>query len=126
MEKYIGLIWFFIVYMLVGIFGFVMGGNFVVIGIVSMGVLGLLFGIIVFIFLDLLYSWKDRVNFIKDLMYFFIDIIIFFVLGFLFGLDNFSYIGGFLMGLVLGICIFYLFNLLRRRIGELEVFYVNS
>lgn len=126
MEKHIGSIRFFIVYMSAGIFGFVMGGNFAATGIASTGASGSLFGIIALTFLDLLYSWKDRVNPTKDLMYLFIDIIISFVLGLLPGLDNFSHIGGFLMGLALGICILHSPNSLRRRIGESEVPYANS
>ncbi|KAK4171027.1 rhomboid family-domain-containing protein [Triangularia setosa] len=126
MEKSIGSIRFFIVYMSAGIFGFVMGGNFAATGIASTGASGSLFGIIALTFLDLLYSWKDRVNPTKDLMYLFIDIIISLVLGLLPGLDNFSHIGGFLMGLALGICILHSPNSLRRRIGESEVPYANS
>ncbi|KAK4679273.1 hypothetical protein QC764_202730 [Podospora pseudoanserina] len=126
MEKHIGSIRFFIVYMSAGIFGFVMGGNFAATGIASTGASGSLFGIIALTFLDLLYSWKDRVNPTKDLMYLFIDIIISFVLGLLPGLDNFSHIGGFLMGLALGICILHSPNSLRRRIGESDVPYANS
>ncbi|KAK0670854.1 rhomboid family-domain-containing protein [Cercophora samala] len=126
MEKSIGSIRFFIVYMSAGIFGFVMGGNFAATGIASTGASGSLFGIIALTFLDLLYSWKDRVNPTKDLMYLFIDILISLVLGLLPGLDNFSHIGGFLMGLALGICILHSPNSLRRRIGESDVPYANS
>ncbi|KAK0735578.1 hypothetical protein B0T21DRAFT_290038 [Apiosordaria backusii] len=126
MEKSIGSIRFFIVYMSAGIFGFVMGGNFAATGIASTGASGSLFGIIALTFLDLLYSWKDRVNPTKDLMYLFIDIIISLVLGLLPGLDNFSHIGGFLMGLALGVCILHSPNSLRRRIGESDVPYANS
>jgi len=46
------------------------------------------------------------------------DIVISFVLGLLPGLDNFSHIGGFLMGIVLGICILHSPSSLRKRIGE--------
>jgi hypothetical protein len=42
------------------------------------------------------------------------------VLGLLPGLDNFSHIGGFLMGLVLGVCILHSPSALRRRINQDE------
>ena len=118
MEKSIGSIRFFLVYISAGIFGFVMGGNFAATGISSTGASGSLFGVIALTLLDLLYSWKDRVSPVKDLLLIFLDIVISFVLGLLPGLDNFSHIGGFLMGLALGICLLHSPNSLRRRIGE--------
>ena len=47
-----------------------------------------------------------------------LDVVISFILGLLPGLDNFSHIGGFLMGLVLGICLLHSPNALRQRIGQ--------
>jgi membrane associated rhomboid family serine protease len=118
MEKAIGSIRFFLVYMSAGIFGFVMGGNFAGTAISSTGASGSLFGVIALTLLDLFYSWKDRARPVRDLMFILLDIIISFVLGLLPGLDNFSHIGGFLMGLALGISILHSPNSLRRRIGE--------
>jgi membrane associated rhomboid family serine protease len=118
LEKSIGSIRFFLVYVSSGIFGFVMGGNFAAVGISSTGASGALFGIIALTLLDLLYSWKDRKSPVKDLMFILLDVIISFVLGLLPGLDNFSHIGGFLMGLALGISILHSPNALRRRIGD--------
>ncbi|KAL8298864.1 hypothetical protein RB597_007474 [Gaeumannomyces tritici] len=117
MEMSIGTLRFFLVYMSAGIFGFVMGGNFAATGIASTGASGSLFGIIALTLLDLLYSWKDRKNPTKDLLFIFLDVAISFVLGLLPGLDNFSHIGGFLMGLALGVCLLHSPNSLRRRIG---------
>ena len=117
MEMAIGSIRFFLVYMSAGIFGFVMGGNYAATGIASTGASGSLFGIIALTLLDLLYSWKDRRNPVKDLMFIMLDVVISFVLGLLPGLDNFSHIGGFLMGICLGICVLHSPNSLRRRIG---------
>lgn len=104
-EKLIGSIRFGIVYFAAGIFGFVLGGNFAANGIASCGCSGSLFGILAITLLDLLYNWKDRKSPIKDLLFIVVDIVIAFVLGLLPGLDNFSHIGGFLMGLVLGVCL---------------------
>ena len=47
------------------------------------------------------------------------------VLGLLPGLDNFSHIGGFLMGLVAGICLLHSPAILRQRIGETSMPYRN-
>ncbi len=118
MEKLIGSIRFFLVYVSAGIFGFVMGGNYAATGISSTGASGSLFGIIALTLLDLLYSWRDRRSPVKDLMFILLDVLISLVLGLLPGLDNFSHIGGFLMGLALGISVLHSPNALRRRIGE--------
>lgn len=118
MEKAIGSLRFILVYLPAGIFGFIMGGNFAPPGIASTGASGSLFGIIALTLLDLLYSWKERKSPIKDLLFIFADIIISFVLGLLPGLDNFSHIGGFLMGLALGITVLHSPNALRLKIGE--------
>ena len=118
MEKEIGSLRFLLVYLSSGIFGFVMGGNFAPNGIASTGCSGSLFGIIAVMLLDLLYTWKDRKSPGKELAFIILDIVISFVLGLLPGLDNFSHIGGFLMGLVLGICILHSPNILRERVGS--------
>lgn len=104
-EKLIGSVRFAVVYFAAGIFGFVLGGNFAANGIASCGCSGSLFGILAITLLDLLYTWKQRPGPIKDLLFIVVDVLIAFVLGLLPGLDNFSHIGGFLMGLVLGVCI---------------------
>ena len=118
MEKEIGSLRFLLVYLSSGIFGFVMGGNFAPNGIASTGCSGSLFGIIAVMLLDLLYTWKERKSPGKELAFIILDIVISFVLGLLPGLDNFSHIGGFLMGLVLGICILHSPSILRERVGS--------
>ncbi|OQU94597.1 hypothetical protein CLAIMM_00931 [Cladophialophora immunda] len=118
MEKAIGSIRFAIVYFSSGIFGFVLGGNFAATAIASTGASGCLFGILALVLLDLIYGWNERRHPVKDLMWIMVDIIISFVLGLLPGLDNFSHIGGFLMGLAAGICLLHSPNVLRQRIGE--------
>ncbi|KAG9255347.1 uncharacterized protein F5Z01DRAFT_722093 [Emericellopsis atlantica] len=118
MEQVIGSIRFFLVYVSSGIFGFVMGGNFAPPAIASTGASGSIFGILALNLLDLLYSWSDRKSPVKDLLFIIADMIISFVLGLLPGLDNFSHIGGFLMGLALGISVLHSPNALRLRIGQ--------
>jgi len=119
-EQQIGSLRFFLVYFSSGIFGFVLGGNFAATGISSTGASGALFGILALTLLDLLYTWNDRTSPWKDLAFIMLDVVISFVLGLLPGLDNFSHIGGFFMGLVLGICILHSPNALRKRINQDE------
>lgn len=117
-EKLIGSVRFAIVYFAAGIFGFVLGGNFAANGIASCGCSGSLFGILAITLLDLLYTWNERVGPIKDLLFIILDICIAFVLGLLPGLDNFSHIGGFLMGLVLGVCVLRSPSAVARRTSD--------
>ncbi|KAI4153446.1 MAG: hypothetical protein L6R39_001563 [Caloplaca ligustica] len=117
MEREIGSLRFLLVYLSSGVFGFVLGGNFAPKGIASTGASGSLFGIIALMLLDLLYHWGERKSPWVDLAWIIFEIAISFVLGLLPGLDNFSHIGGFLMGLVLGICILHSPDVLRRRVG---------
>jgi membrane associated rhomboid family serine protease len=123
MELAIGSLRFALVYFSSGIFGFVLGGNFAATAIASTGASGCLFGILALTLLDLIYCWKERPSPVKDLMWILGDVLVSFVLGLLPGLDNFSHIGGFLMGLVLGICILHSPNPLRQRIGLAPVPY---
>ena len=118
MEKAIGTVRFAIVYFSSGIFGFVLGGNFAAPAIASTGASGCLFGILALVFLDIFYTWEQRQSPGKDLTWLMFDIIVSFVLGLLPGLDNFSHIGGFLMGIVLGICILHSPASMRKRTGE--------
>ncbi|KAF2029241.1 rhomboid-domain-containing protein [Setomelanomma holmii] len=120
MEKEIGPLRFTIVYFSAGIFGFVLGGNYAADGITSVGASGALFGILALTLLDLCYNWGTRRSPVKDLLFLLLDIAIAFVLGLLPGLDNFSHIGGFLMGIALGICLLHSPQSLRQRIGHDE------
>ncbi|KAH6625327.1 rhomboid family-domain-containing protein [Boeremia exigua] len=120
MEKEIGPLRFALVYFSAGIFGFVLGGNYAADGITSVGASGSLFGILALTLLDLFYNWSSRRSPVKDLLFLLLDIAIAFVLGLLPGLDNFSHIGGFLMGIVLGICLLHSPQALRQRTGEDE------
>ncbi|KAL8728935.1 MAG: hypothetical protein Q9181_005167 [Wetmoreana brouardii] len=117
MERDIGSLRFLLVYLSSGIFGFVLGGNFAPKGIASTGASGSLFGIIALLLLDLFYHWGERKSPWIDLAWIIFEIGVSFVLGLLPGLDNFSHIGGFLMGLVLGICLLHSPEVLRRRVG---------
>ncbi|KZF26552.1 rhomboid-domain-containing protein [Xylona heveae TC161] len=118
MELSIGSLRFALVYFSSGIFGFVLGGNYAATGIASTGASGCLFGILALNILELLYTWKTRRSPGVELIWILVEVVISFVLGLLPGLDNFSHIGGFLMGLVLGICLLRSPDSLRQRTGQ--------
>ncbi|RAH49872.1 rhomboid family membrane protein [Aspergillus brunneoviolaceus CBS 621.78] len=117
MEKMIGWWRYALVYLASGIWGFVLGGNYAAQGQASCGCSGALFGILALDLLDLLYSWQDRQSPWVELIIMVLGIGVSFVLGLLPGLDNFSHIGGFTMGLALGLCLLRSPNVLRERIG---------
>lgn len=102
LERNIGIVRFFIVYFASGIGGFLLGGNFTPDGITSTGASGSLFGVIALDLLDLLFNWQLYMNPIRNLLLHIAEIIVSFVIGLLPGLDNFSHIGGFAMGLLTG------------------------
>ena len=114
-ERKIGLFRTALIYFLSGIFGFIFGGNFSVEGLIRIGCSGSLFSMIALSLLDLLYNWKIIEHPKRQLIIHLIDIILNFLLGLLPGIDNFSHVGGFSMGLLLGLTILGSPMNLRRR-----------
>lgn len=104
-EKKIGVIRVVIIYFISGIFGFVLGGNFGANGIPRVGCSGSIFAIFAISFLDLFYNWKKMKNPKVMLIIYIITLVFNLVLGLLPGIDNFSHLGGFVMGLLLGLAI---------------------
>lgn len=124
-EKLIGSIRFAIVYFASGIFGFVLGANFAGKAVASTGASGALFGILAINLLDLLYHWNERPRPMQELMWLLAEIVFSFLLGLLPGLDNFSHIGGFCMGIALGVCLLHSPAPLRRSTGGNSMPYRN-
>ncbi|KAL7269395.1 hypothetical protein RUND412_007952 [Rhizina undulata] len=120
MEREIGTMRFAVVYAMAGVFGNVFGGNFAPVGMASTGASGALFGVIALVLLDLIWTWKERPKPKKDLAFIMIDIIVTFALGLLPGLDNFCHIGGFLVGLTLGLTVLHSPPSIRARIGSAD------
>lgn len=116
LEKGIGHIRFFIIYFAAGIGGFIFGGNFTPDGIASTGASGSLFGIIALDLLDLLFNWQLYQHPKRALLMHGVEIVISFAIGLLPGLDNFSHIGGFVIGLLLGTALLRSPLPIRRRV----------
>jgi membrane associated rhomboid family serine protease len=116
-ELLVGTIRFVLIYFCAGIFANVFSGNFAPNGQPSTGASGALFAIIAMMLLDLLYTWKSRKSPVKELLFIMLDIVIAFVIGLLPFVDNFAHIGGFLVGIMLGISLMRSPDTLRERIG---------
>ncbi|KAG2735029.1 hypothetical protein G9P44_001243 [Scheffersomyces stipitis] len=105
-ERHIGVLKYAIIYLSSGIAGFLLGANFTPQGIASTGASGALFGIVATNILLFIYCGRKNTNLYGTRHYvLFIcimvgEIIISLVLGLLPGLDNFSHIGGFAMGVL--------------------------
>ncbi|EPS32822.1 putative rhomboid protein [Penicillium oxalicum] len=117
MERMIGMWRFALTYFASGIFGYVFGGNYAAPLQPSTGCSGALFGILALFLLDLLYDWPRRESPWVELIIMVLGVAVSFVLGLLPGLDNFSHIGGFIMGLAMGLSLLRSPNALRERIG---------
>lgn len=115
-EMDIGAHIFVPIYFASGIGGFLFGGNFAGLGVSSMGASGAIFGIISLTLLEHLYHWNQIVKPGKGLTVLLVDMVISFVLGLLPGVDNFSHIGGFIVGLLLGIAFLRSPDTLDRRL----------
>lgn len=101
-ERSVGSLAFFLVYMASGIFGFVVGGTFGASGTSSTGASGALFGVMALALLDLLYP-REKPRSHRQIAWIVLAIMISFLIGLLPGIDNFSHIGGFAMALPLGL-----------------------
>lgn len=125
MERMIGVWRYTLTYLASGIFGFVFGGNYAAQLEPSDGCSGALFGILALYLLDLLYDWPQRQSPWLELAIMIFGVAISFVLGLLPGLDNFAHIGGFIMGLAIGLTLMRSPNALRERIGLAREPYVS-
>ncbi|KAJ5433443.1 rhomboid protein [Penicillium daleae] len=124
MERMIGMWRYTLTYFASGIFGYVFGGNYASQLQPSTGCSGCLFGIMALFLLDLLYDWPQRESPWVELIIMVVGVAVSFVLGLLPGLDNFSHIGGFIMGLAMGLSLLRSPNALRERIGLVRQPYV--
>lgn len=101
-EKLIGTIAYAIVFMAGGIGGNLLGGNFGLIGQPALGASGAVYTCISFEMIDLIYNWKYEIKPKTRLTVSIIFAVLGLALGLLPGLDNFSHIGGFCVGILGG------------------------
>ncbi|THH09466.1 hypothetical protein EW145_g1984 [Phellinidium pouzarii] len=106
LEREMGSVGFFLVYFCAGIFGNVLGGNFALVGVPSVGASGAIFGTVAVSWVDLLAHWKYQYRPKAKLIAMTIELILGIAMGFIPYVDNFAHLGGFLMGLLVG-TIFY-------------------
>ncbi|KAI8376700.1 rhomboid family-domain-containing protein [Choanephora cucurbitarum] len=105
LERSLGTPRYVALYMASGIGGFVLSAMLSQNMTVSTGCSGALFGLIGYMFIDILVHWRVLIHPWQDLFGLFISTLISLVLGLLPGLDNFAHIGGFAVGFFLGIVI---------------------
>ncbi|KAI9486515.1 MAG: rhomboid family-domain-containing protein [Benjaminiella poitrasii] len=105
LERALGTLRYMVLYMASGIWGFVLSAMFSPNLTASTGCSGALFGLIGYMFIDILVNWKFLPHPVRDLIGLLISTIISLVLGLLPGLDNFAHIGGFVVGIFMGMLI---------------------
>lgn len=93
LERALGTPRYVILYMASGIYGFVLSAMLSQNLSASTGCSGALFGLIGYMFIDVLVNWKVLPHPVRDLMSLLVSTIISLVLGLLPGLDNFAHIG---------------------------------
>ncbi|GAA6035058.1 hypothetical protein JCM8097_002165 [Rhodosporidiobolus ruineniae] len=105
-ERMMGTPRFLVLYLASGIFGFVLGANFALVGQPSVGASGAIFGTHAALLVDLLAHWKIEYRPGRKLIYLLIEIVIGLAMGLIPGVDNFAHIGGFLVGLLTAVVLF--------------------
>ncbi|KAI8452865.1 rhomboid family-domain-containing protein [Phakopsora pachyrhizi] len=105
-ERQMGSIRFLMLYIPSGVFGFILGGNFSLVGQPSVGASGAIFSTYAAILVDLIAHWSIEHRAGRKLVFLLLEIVSGLLLGLIPGIDNFSHIGGFSMGLLLSIILF--------------------
>ncbi|GAA5857319.1 hypothetical protein JCM8547_002218 [Rhodosporidiobolus lusitaniae] len=114
-ERMMGTPRFLVLYLAAGIFGFILGANFALVGQPSVGASGAIFGTHAALLVDLLAHWKIEYRPKRKLVYLIIEIIIGLGLGWVPGIDNFAHLGGFLVGLLTATVLFPIIHPTRRH-----------
>ncbi|KZV77506.1 rhomboid-domain-containing protein [Peniophora sp. CONT] len=105
-EKEMGSAGFFLLYFAAGIFGNILGGNFSLVGVPSVGASGAIFGTVGVAWIDLLAHWKIVYQPGRRLVFLVIELVLGVAVGFIPYVDNFAHLGGLLMGLMFGMMLY--------------------
>ncbi|THH11749.1 hypothetical protein EW146_g7942 [Bondarzewia mesenterica] len=117
-EREMGSGGFFILYFAAGIFGNVLGGNFSLVGVPSLGASGAIFGTIAVTWVDLFAHWKYHYRPVRRLIFMTIELVIGVAMGYIPYIDNFvpeAHLGGFAMGLLVGTTFYPVISTTRRH-----------
>jgi membrane associated rhomboid family serine protease len=114
-EREMGSVGFIITYFAAGIFGNVLGGNFALVGIPSVGASGAIFGTAAVAWVDLMAHWKYQYRPVRKLVFMTIELLIGIAIGYIPYVDNFAHIGGFVMGLLVGTVLYPVISVSRRH-----------
>ncbi|TDL28516.1 rhomboid-domain-containing protein [Rickenella mellea] len=114
-EREMGSGGFLITYFAAGIFGNVLGGNFALVGIPSVGASGAIFGTVAVSWVDLFAHWRYQYRPVVKLVIMSVELVIGVALGYIPYVDNFVHLGGFLMGLLVGTTFYPVISVTRRH-----------
>ncbi|KAI0053335.1 rhomboid-domain-containing protein [Auriscalpium vulgare] len=114
-EKEMGTGGFFLLYFSAGIFGNVLGGNFSLVGVPSVGASGAIFGTVAVAWVDLFAHWRLLYRPGKRLAFMIVELVIGVAIGYIPYVDNFAHIGGFVMGLLVGTTFYPVISPSRRH-----------
>ncbi|PPQ78062.1 hypothetical protein CVT26_015501 [Gymnopilus dilepis] len=109
-EREMGSGGFLITYFAAGIFGNVLGGNFSLVGVPSIGASGAIFGTVAVTWIDLLAHWKYQYRPVRKLIFMAIELLIGIAVGYIP-----SHIGGFVMGLLVGTVFYPVISTTKRH-----------
>ncbi|KAI0068438.1 rhomboid-domain-containing protein, partial [Artomyces pyxidatus] len=114
-EREMGSGGFFILYFAAGIFGNVLGGNFSLVGVPSLGASGAIFGTVAVAWVDLFAHWKIHYRPVRRLVFMIVELVIGIAIGYIPYVDNFAHIGGFVMGVLVGTTFYPVISTTRRH-----------
>ncbi|OXH49895.1 hypothetical protein J004_03928 [Cryptococcus neoformans] len=115
-EREMGTVPFLIVYMLGGIYGFVLGGNFTRTGIPSVGASGALFATNACVVVDLVLHWKYEERPKLKAFLLFLEFGIGFAMGYIpNAVDGLAHLGGWAMGILCGTILYPAITETKRR-----------
>ncbi|KAG0168918.1 hypothetical protein DFQ28_007361 [Apophysomyces sp. BC1034] len=103
LECAVGPIRFIVMYFVAGFSGFLFSAVLAEVWTTSMGCSGAIFGLIGYMFIDIMVHWRAIPRPVVELLKLLVFTIVLLVIGLLPGIDNFVHLGGFIAGLFMGV-----------------------